>query len=86
VTIHQEIHFESETCADIAATDWLYTPPQGNTVSPDSARYNAEFAIFPDDLQLEPLWRDSRDSSERTRQGGGYSCHPSGVAKSAVQI
>lgn len=51
VSIHQEIQFESEICADMAARGWLYTPPQGSTVSPDAARYSAEYALFPDDLR-----------------------------------
>jgi len=51
MSIHQEIQFESEICADMAATGWLYMPSQGNTVSPDAAGYNTEFAIFPDDLR-----------------------------------
>jgi type I restriction enzyme R subunit len=47
VSIHQEIQFESEICADMAAAGWLHTPPHGNSVSPDAAGYNAEFAMFP---------------------------------------
>jgi Type I site-specific restriction-modification system, R (restriction) subunit and related helicases len=49
--IHQEIHFESEICADMAASGWLYTPPEGSTISPDAAGYNAEFALYLDDLR-----------------------------------
>ena len=56
MSIHQEIHFESEICADMAASGWLYTPPtgpssEGQTISPDATRYNAEYALYPDDLR-----------------------------------
>jgi type I restriction enzyme R subunit len=52
VSIHQEIQFESEICADMAASGWLYTPPEGTTFSPDASGYNAEFAA---DIRFEIL-------------------------------
>ncbi|MCL4527203.1 MAG: type I restriction endonuclease [Gammaproteobacteria bacterium] len=52
MSIHQEIHFESEICADMAAAGWLYAPPKGNTVSPDAARYSCLEALFPEDFEV----------------------------------
>jgi type I restriction enzyme R subunit len=48
--IHNEIRFESEICADMAAIGWLYTPPGDGSESPDAKLYDREHALFPDDL------------------------------------
>ncbi|XXG30218.1 MAG: type I restriction endonuclease [Ferrovum myxofaciens] len=49
--IHTEARFESEICADMAATGWLYTPPTASDVSPDAKLYDRMHALIPDDLQ-----------------------------------
>jgi len=43
MSIHKEIHFEDEICADLAAAGWLYD-------SSDAARYDRTQALFVDDV------------------------------------
>lgn len=43
MSIHKEIHFEDEICADLAAAGWLYDPS-------DAARYDRTQALFVDDV------------------------------------
>jgi hypothetical protein len=35
MAIHNEAVLEAEICADLGARGWLYTPPQGSTLSPE---------------------------------------------------
>lgn len=43
MTLHREIHFEDEICADLAATGWLHA--EG-----DAATYDRTRALFPADV------------------------------------
>jgi len=43
MSIHKEIHFEDEICADLAAAGWLYD-------AGDAARYDRALALFVDDV------------------------------------
>jgi len=43
MTLHKEIHFESEICDHLAANGWLYS--QG-----DAAGYDRARALFPADV------------------------------------
>lgn len=43
MSIHKEIHFEDEICADLAAAGWLYDPS-------DAATYDRTQALFVDDV------------------------------------
>jgi type I restriction enzyme R subunit len=43
MSIHKEIHFEDEICADLAAAGWLYE-------AEDSTRYDRAQALFVDDV------------------------------------
>ena len=43
MSIHKEIHFEDEICADLAAAGWLYDPS-------DATRYDRTQALFVDDV------------------------------------
>ncbi len=70
ITIHQETPFESEICADMAASGWLYTPPDGSSISPDASRYDARFALFPDDIR-DWLMASQPDAWERLQKGHG---------------
>jgi type I restriction enzyme R subunit len=43
MSIHKEVHFEDEICADLAAAGWLYDPS-------DATRYDRTQALFVDDV------------------------------------
>jgi type I restriction enzyme R subunit len=43
MSLHKEVEFESEICAELSARGWLY---EAN----DAVRYSREFALFPQDL------------------------------------
>jgi type I restriction enzyme R subunit len=43
MSIHKEVHFEDEICADLAAAGWLHEPG-------DAARYDRPLGLFVDDL------------------------------------
>ncbi len=44
MSIHKEIHFEDEICADLAAAGWLHGPD-------DAASYDRAQALFVDDVE-----------------------------------
>ena len=44
MSIHKEIHFEDEVCADLAAAGWLYDPA-------DAACYDRTQALFVDEVR-----------------------------------
>ncbi|AUW32489.1 type I restriction endonuclease subunit R [Acidithiobacillus caldus] len=70
MSIHQEIRFESEICADMAKQGWHYTPPEGSIVSPDAARFDAGYALFPDDVR-DWLIASQPDAWERLEKSYG---------------
>ena len=51
MSLHQEVHFEAEICADLSAAGWLYTRPTSGEISPEAKLYDREHALFPSDLQ-----------------------------------
>ena len=50
MAIHNEATLETEICTDLASRGWLYSPPQGSSISPDDALYDREHALFAPDL------------------------------------
>lgn len=50
MAIHNEIRFESEICADMAAMGWLYTLLTDGNISPDAKLYDRKHALFQEDL------------------------------------
>ncbi|MCL5052074.1 hypothetical protein [Acidithiobacillus acidisediminis] len=65
--IHDEIVLEAEICSDLASQGWLYTPPQGTTISPDDHRYDRDQALFPPDL-LDWIQETQPQSWERLQK------------------
>ena len=68
MSLHKEIHFETEICEHLAANGWLYS--QG-----DAAGYDRARALFPEDViawvASDTTEGVGRTGKESRRTGGG---------------
>ena len=65
MTLHREVRFEDEICADLTAADWLHA--EG-----DAAHYDRARALFPADVLAWSTVRNEGESEAGTNVFGAH--------------